>query len=128
VGEGAEWQALAAHLDAAAREDPRARVVRTPSRLLDEPRLAHAGFATQKDHRRLPRDGSVERRRQRCQLGISADEDRADESASHRAHVPSLSSGCRSPRAQADPPVLLPRQGLIGNPVPSSSTDVAGGS
>ena len=45
VRERAERQALAAHLDAAAREDPRARRARALGRLLDEPRLAHAGLA-----------------------------------------------------------------------------------
>ena len=40
-----------------------------------------------------PRDRSVERRCQRRQLGVSADEHRTDESASHRAHVLSLRRG-----------------------------------
>ena len=89
VRERAERQALAAHLDAAAREHPRARLARALGRLLDEPRLAHAGLATQEHHRGVPRDRSVERRRQRRQLGVSADEHGTDQSASHRAHVPS---------------------------------------
>ena len=53
VRERAERQALAAHLDAAAREDPRARRARALGRLLDEPRLAHAGLAAQEHHRRI---------------------------------------------------------------------------
>ena len=76
VRERAERQALAAHLDAAAREHPRARLARALGRLLDESCLAHAGLATQEHHRRVPRDRSVERRRQRRQLGVSADEHR----------------------------------------------------
>ena len=44
--------------------------------LLDEPRLAHAGLAAQEHHRRVARDRSVERRGQRRQLGVSADEHR----------------------------------------------------
>jgi hypothetical protein len=46
--------AIAAHLDAAARKDPRARGARALSGLLDEPRLAHPGLATKKHHRRIP--------------------------------------------------------------------------
>jgi len=57
--------------------------------LLDESCLAHAGLATQQDDRRIARDGSVERGGQRRQLGIAADEDRAHESSSHGAHLPS---------------------------------------
>ena len=93
VRERAERQPLAAHLDAAARKDPRARGARALSGLLDEPRLAHPGLATQEHHRRIPRDSSVQRRGQRRQLGVSADEDRTDQSASHRAHVLSLRRG-----------------------------------
>jgi hypothetical protein len=89
VGERAERQALAAHLDAAAGEDPRARRARAPGRLLDEPRLAHAGLAAQEHDRGVAREGSLERRRQRCQLGLPANEDRTHESASHGAHLPS---------------------------------------
>jgi hypothetical protein len=93
VRERAERQPLAAHLDAAAGEDPHPRGVRALSGLLDQSRLAHAGLATEEDHRRIARDSSVQRGGQRRQLGFSADEDRADESASHRAHVLSLRRG-----------------------------------
>jgi len=88
VGERAERQALAAHLDAAAREDPRARGARALGGLLDEPRLAHAGLPAEEHGRGIAPDGSVERGRQRRQLGLPADEDRTHESASHRAHLP----------------------------------------
>ena len=93
VRERAERQAIAAHLDAAAREHPRARLARALGGLLDESCLAHAGLATQEHDRRVARDRSVERGRQRRQLGVSSDEDRTDESASHRAHVLSLRRG-----------------------------------
>jgi len=88
VGERAERQALAAHLDAAAREDPRARGARALGGLLDEPRLAHAGLPAEEHGRGIAPHGSVERGRQRRQLGLPADEDRTHESASHRAHLP----------------------------------------
>ena len=95
VRERAERQALAAHLDAAAGEDPRARLARALGGLLDEPRLADAGLATEEHDRGIARDGSVERRRQRRQLGIPADEDRTDQSACHRAPCSQLSSRLR---------------------------------
>ena len=104
VCERAERQALAAHLDAAAREHPRARVAGAPGRLLDEPRLAHAGLAADENDRGIPRDGGVERGHQRCQLGVAADEDRTDESGSHGRHVLSPKSG-RLRRAGSDPPI-----------------------
>ena len=103
VRERAERQAVAAHLDAAAREHPRARLARALGRLLDESCLAHAGLATQEHDRGVPRDRSVERRRQRRQLGVSADEHGTDESASHRAHVLSLRRGRLGEHGQ--PPV-----------------------
>jgi hypothetical protein len=76
VRERAERQALAAHLDAAARQDPGARGARALGGLLDQSCLAHAGLATEEDDRGIARDGRVERGGQRRQLGIATDEDR----------------------------------------------------
>jgi hypothetical protein len=120
VRERAERQALAAHLDAAAREDSRARLARASRRLLDKPRLAHAGLAAEDHDRGIPRDGRVEGSHQRCQLGVSADEDRADESGSHGLHVLSPKSG-RLRRAGSDLPIgrLSPR--CVSGPGPGAA-------
>jgi hypothetical protein len=88
VRERAERQALAAHLDATAREHPGARRARALGRLLDEPRLAHAGLAAEEDDCGIARDGGIEGRRQRSQLGVAAHEDRTHQITPHRPNPP----------------------------------------
>ncbi len=83
LDERRERHALA-ELDAAADEHPRAVLGRAPPRLLEQPRLAHAGLAADQDDGRLPRGGVGGRLGEHGQLGDAADEERADQARAHR--------------------------------------------
>jgi hypothetical protein len=83
VRQRAEGKAFAAELDAAAGEDARAGRAGALGRLFHEPCLPDTRLAAQEHDGGRSRDRGLERRRQRGELGLPADEERTDQVPAH---------------------------------------------
>jgi hypothetical protein len=91
VRQRAEGKAFAAELDAAAGEDARAGRAGALGRLLHEPCLPDTRLAAQEHDGGRSRDRGLERRRQRGELGLPADEERTDQVPAHPGRILSRS-------------------------------------